>query len=462
MKYIILSFVFFILSGFTVNNCGANVISPPNEKVRILFIFDASQSMLSHWQTGKKIDSAKKLLIQMVDSLRPISNVEIALRVYGHQSVSRANFLKDCKDSKLEVPFSTNNHSKLKSKLQEIIPRGTTPIAYSLEQSANDFPNCSNCKNIIILITDGIEECDGDPCEIALALHKKGIFLRPFIIGLGLGPEIMKEFECVGKYFDTENEETFLSVLKTVIDEAVNATSVQVNLLDSKGNPTETNVVMTLSDNSTGKIKYNYVHSLNHKGNPDTLIFEHEPFYKMIIYTLPSVEKDNIYIVQGTHNTIAANTPQGSLSLKVSGYTVYKDLKAVIRINGQMETLNIQETNKKQKYLTGKYDMEILTLPRIYLSNVEIKQSHTTTIEIPQPGIASVSLPAVGFASLYLEDKSGLKWIYNLDETKSRESITLQPGSYRIVYRSINSKESIYTTERSFKIEPGDSISVQL
>ena len=39
---------------------------------RILFIFDASQSMLGRWQSGRKIDIAKKLLSSMVDSLKDI------------------------------------------------------------------------------------------------------------------------------------------------------------------------------------------------------------------------------------------------------------------------------------------------------------------------------------------------------------------------------------------------------
>ena len=460
IKYFILSFVVF--SGFSFEeNRGSNP-SPPVEKVRILFIFDASQSMLSPWQTGKKIDGAKRLLSKIVDSLKHVSNVEIALRVYGHQSSSKANISKDCKDSKLEVPFSLNNHSKIKAKLMEIVPKGTTPIAYSLGQAAKDFPECSSCRNIIILITDGIEECEDNPCAVTQLLLLKGIFLKPFIIGIGLGPEIMKEFECVGKYFDTENEETFSSVLKNVIYEAVNSTTVQVNLLDSKASPSETNVVITLYDSISGKIKYNYVHSLNHKGNPDTLILDQDYNYKMVVHTLPAVQKNKITLKAGKHNTIVASTPQGSLLLKVTGASEYKNLKAIIRSGGQMETINVQEANRMQKYLTGKYDLEILTLPRINLTDVEIKQSHTTTIEIPQPGIASVILPAAGFASLYLEERSGLKWIYNVGESKTRENITLQPGNYRIVFRSINSKESIYTKERSFKMEPGGSVSVQL
>ena len=53
---------------------------------RILFIFDASQSMLARWQSGRKIDIAKNLLSNMVDSLKDIENLELGLRVYGHKS----------------------------------------------------------------------------------------------------------------------------------------------------------------------------------------------------------------------------------------------------------------------------------------------------------------------------------------------------------------------------------------
>ena len=75
---------------------------------RIEFLFDASQSMYGRWQSGTKIDVAKKLMKQLMDSLRYVNNIEVALRVYGHQK----NFPpQDCDDSKLEVPFSKGNIS---------------------------------------------------------------------------------------------------------------------------------------------------------------------------------------------------------------------------------------------------------------------------------------------------------------------------------------------------------------
>src|SRR6187431_3087658 len=97
---------------------------------RIEFLFDASQSMYGRWQSGPKIDIAKKLMSSILDSLRYVDNIELALRVYGHQKQFPP---QDCDDSRLEVPFTKGNMSTIQEVLKNVVPRGTTPIAKSLE-----------------------------------------------------------------------------------------------------------------------------------------------------------------------------------------------------------------------------------------------------------------------------------------------------------------------------------------
>ena len=84
---------------------------------RILFIFDASNSMWGEWQSDKKIHIANRLLSKMVDSLESYPDIQLALRVYGHQVESK---LHDCSDTKLEVPFAFNNFSRIKQKLKTL------------------------------------------------------------------------------------------------------------------------------------------------------------------------------------------------------------------------------------------------------------------------------------------------------------------------------------------------------
>lgn len=425
---------------------------------RILFVYDASQSMLGKWETGVKMDIARKLLCEMVDSLQGIDNMEIALRIYGHQSVVPP---QDCSDTRLEIPFGQNNAQAIKTKLYNVSARGTTPIANSLEQAAKDFPPCANCRNVIILITDGIEACDGDPCAVSLALQKQGIILKPFVIGVGLDLEFKETFECVGEYYDAANETRFKEVLGIVISQALNNTTMQVNLLDINGLPTETNVNMTLFDASSGKMRHNFIHTINHKGNPDTLILDPFITYNMIVHTIPEVKLDSIKLVPGKHIVVGVDAPQGYLLIKSAG-TVRKDIPAVIRLKNQMKTLHVQNLNQTEKYIVGYYDIEVMTLPRTYISEVEIKQSHTTTVDIPSSGMVTFLFGAPGYGSLYVEKDNELEWIYNLKTDVLTETLNLQPGRYKVVYRARNAKKTLYTYDESFKVSSGQTIAVKL
>lgn len=412
--------------------------------------------MNGDWQSGKKIDVAKRLMNQLLDSLRYVPDIEIALRVYGHQKPFPP---QDCDDSRLEVPFAKGNISTIQQVLKNLTPQGTTPIAHSLTLCGNDFPQSSS-RNIIILITDGIEECYGDPCEASAELQKKGIVLKPFVIGLGLNADLKKMFDCVGKFFDAENESTFESALKVVIKQALNATTLQVNLLDTDHQPTETNVNMTFYDLKTGKIKYNFIHTLNAKGLPDTLDVDPAITYKIVVHTIPPVGKDSFALTAGKHNIVGIDAPQGYLNLKLNGNNEYKKLQAIVRQRHEMNTLNVQEAGSVEKYLTGKYDLEVLTLPRIYLEGVSIDQSKTTTVEIPQPGMVSFITNSTGYGSIYSNDKGKLKWIANLDDTQTKETFVMQPGDYKAVYRPKASRESVYTVEKNFRVVSGTSVAV--
>ncbi len=414
--------------------------------------------MYGKWQSGAKIDVAKRLMTQLMDSLRYVRDIEVALRVYGHQKPFPP---QDCDDSKLEVPFSRGNISRIQEVLKSIVPRGTTPIAKSLELCANDFPS-NPSRNIIILITDGIEECGGDPCAISQALQKKGIFLKPFVIGLGLDDLLKKTFECVGRYFDATNETMFRDALNIVISQALNNTTLQVNLLDVNHNPTETNVNMTFYDKFTGLDKYNFIHTINSKGNPDTLVIDPLPFYKIVVHTIPPVIKDSIFLTPGKHTIVGIDAAQGDLLVKFDGPSEYKKTQCIIRQKGSLITLNVQDVNSTDKYLVGKYDLEVLTLPRINLDNVDVAQSKLTTVAVPHPGILTLLTSNQGFGSIYTYEKSLLKWVCNLDSNVPKQTIILQPGKYKVIYRPKNSRESLYTIEKEFSVVSGESSIVPL
>ncbi len=449
IKVLCLSFYFFLLT---------LKAQPTN---RILFIFDDSYSMYAPWNSNIKIEVAKKVMGKFLDSLKNLPNLELALRCYGHTTFFKE---RNCKDSKLEVPFGNTkeNAVKIKQRILKLEPTGTTPIAYSLGECAADFTPCSNCRNIVILITDGIEECDGNPCEVSIALQKKGIFIRPFVIGVGLDVKFADVFGCMGKFYDVSNEANFGDVLSLVLTEAISQTTVQVDLLDILKKPTETDVNMTFYDANTKQIKYNYLHTINHRGNPDTLVLNPDVTYNLTVHTIPPVEKNDITITRGKHNIIPVDAPQGYLKLELDGPISKYYPTTVVRKSGEMKTLNVHEFGKTEKYIVGKYDLEVLTLPRIKLSAVEIKQSSTNSLKIPTSGVAYISKIGTGFGSIYLDDGKQVIWVCNLNNALQNEIIYLQPGNYKMEFRFENTKETIKTVERKFAISSGITTNLKL
>ena len=427
---------------------------------RILFILDASNSMNAKWDAQTRLEAAKELLAQAVDSLKGTPNLEIALRVYGHQSPITATY-QDCNDTKLEIPFGADNYDKVKSRIKSIEAKGTTPIARSLEAAAEDFPD-QKSRNIIILITDGLEACDNDPCVIAKKLKDKGVKVTPFVIGLGMDLSYLEKFNCIGEYADAETKDAFRNVLNNVVSKALLNTTVQINLNDISKQPKETDVTLFLYESGTKNLKYTFVHTINRFGNPDTLIIDPTIKYDLVVNTLPKIEKKNIVLQRNIHNTITVDAPQGFIKVRYINAAKQYNLEALIMQKDNPTTINVQKVNNTDKYLVGKYDLEILTLPRTNVQ-VEVSQSSTIHVDIPAPGIFNYRSFNTLVAQLFVFRENGsVEWVCNLDENYRNGSLFLQPGNYKLVYRPKQLRSSAYTVEKIFRINSNKTTTINL
>jgi Ca-activated chloride channel family protein len=433
----------------------------PPDKTRILFLLDGSGSMLTEWGPTLKINVAKRFLAQFVDSLRTDPDLELALRVYGHQYHRK---YQRCDDSKLEVPFGKDNHTQLIQKLNQVNPQGTTPLAYSLEQAVDDFPEDENARNIIIIITDGIESCDGDPCQVSLKLQKQNIFLKPFIIGIGMEKSFDEQFGCMGQYFDAENIAGFRAALKKSIDQTLEKTTVSVELLDHENKTTISDINITFVNDFTGVAAYDFIHYLDRNGNPDSVEVDAVISYDIKVNTLPAVIEPDPDIIPGQHNIIKIKCPQGTLRISQKNHSEYKkDVEVLIYQQGDdqiLKSLNIEETHD---FLVGKYDIRITTLPMVEIKGISISPLELNTIEIPPPGILNTKSSFTGIGSLYLLlDNGASEWIYNLPDNQVETSIALQPGNYKLVFRSKNALGSKFSKIKTFTIQSGRTIDLVL
>lgn len=458
-----LNYIFLLIGLFLSSSIwGQERKQEDQEITRILFVFDGSKSMFARWQSGQKIEVAQRLMTKMLDSLQKIDSkaFQLGLRVYGHQKPVPP---QDCNDTRLEVPFGDKNIPRIKKVIRGIRPKGTTPIARSLLRAAGDFPDCDNCRNIIILITDGVESCDEDPCAASRFLQKKGVSLKPFVIGIGLDINFKSTFECVGTYYDAADEKTFKKVLGVVISQALNNTTAQISLLDGNKNPTETDVAVTFYNRTSGLVNKHFIHTLNNYGNPDTIFMDPLMIYDITVHSIPEVHKDSVRIAASAHNTIGIDVPRGALDLKISnkGRIKYKNLEAILRYRNNDKIIHVQDFNTIQKYLQGDYELEILSLPR-YIQDISIKASETTTISIPPPGVLNLTSSSPGYGSLLVQEGRGWKWLIDINSETNRQSFTLQPGNYKVVFRSKTSKNTEYSTNKKFSINSGTTTIVKL
>src|SRR5690606_22670467 len=138
-----------------------------------------------------------------------------------------------------------------------------------------------------------------------------------------------------------------------------------------------------------------------------------------------------------------------------------QNYSAIVRKSKSPETLHIQQTNSKEKYLNGVYDLEILSLPRLEIKNIEIMQSHTTTVEVPSPGILTILRSTSGRTDIFKVNNNTLTWVYQLAESSKSENLYLLPGVYRVIHKPKNAIGSAFTVEQQIVVKSGTSSNVK-
>jgi len=188
----------------------------------ILIILDASSSMSERIGGERKIDIAKDVIYDLLDNLP--DDMLVGMRTFA-----------GCGNSPLIAPIGPLDRDNLKDEIAKIVPRSLTPIAYALEEAKDDFARITGRK-LILLVSDGMETCHGNPVEAAKGLIAAGYDLRIQVVGFDVGQDsatrdqLMKIAEATGgMYFDASNKEELRRALSlsapfsyTVYDQAGN------------------------------------------------------------------------------------------------------------------------------------------------------------------------------------------------------------------------------------------------
>ena len=189
----------------------------------IMLILDASGSMWGEIEGGKKIDIAKSSLSEVIDGLP--DDATVGLISYGHRTKG------DCNDVEEIISLAKINKENLKNKINGLIPKGKTPITFSIQQAIDSLKKFEN-ESSIILVSDGMETCDQDPCNLVKELNSLGIKFVMNVIGFDVSAEERQQLECIanesgGKYYSANNVNEFEIAAKTVAKESVAVSRVK-------------------------------------------------------------------------------------------------------------------------------------------------------------------------------------------------------------------------------------------
>jgi hypothetical protein len=199
----------------------------------ILLILDASGSMNAKLPNGETRIAVAQRAVKGVASLVP-AQAQLSLRMYGAQSPSRQ---KNCQDTHAAVPFgpASAGSGPIAAAVDAAKAQGFTPIAYSLEQAANDFAADAK-ERVIVLVSDGKETCQGDPVVTAKALADKGITIHTvgFVVDTAARGQLQAIARATGgSYFDAPVGPELPDTLKS----ALNACKTRVVTLPPKPQP---------------------------------------------------------------------------------------------------------------------------------------------------------------------------------------------------------------------------------
>ncbi|WP_181257278.1 VWA domain-containing protein [Pseudaminobacter soli (ex Li et al. 2025)] len=179
-----------------------------------VIILDASGSMAAREPDGDtKLDAARRVVTETLAKWP--AGGELALIAYGHRRKS------DCADIETLVEMGPVSASEVQQKLKPLRARGKTPLSQSLSQAAKLLPANGGS---IILVSDGIETCNADPCAVASELRKTNPSLIIHVVGFGLAKGEATQLSCIaenggGKFFDVGSASQLTQSLDTIKEE---------------------------------------------------------------------------------------------------------------------------------------------------------------------------------------------------------------------------------------------------
>ncbi|KPP84334.1 MAG: Ca-activated chloride channel-like protein [Rhodobacteraceae bacterium HLUCCO07] len=218
-----------------------------------VIVFDASGSMWAQLEDGKsRIEIAREVMDGFADERD--ADGPIGVVSYGH------NRRGDCGDIETVLPVGQHAGSDLGATIRALNPRGKTPLTDAMAQARDLLPRTAESADII-LITDGLENCGGDPCALAAEFAAEGIDLRAHVLGFALEESEVQTLSCVpeqtgGQLFTTQSGTELAAALTEVAEIAPATQSVTLTAIDARDGTPLPRATWNVAEDETGETAF--------------------------------------------------------------------------------------------------------------------------------------------------------------------------------------------------------------
>jgi Ca-activated chloride channel family protein len=186
---------------------------------RAIIVLDGSGSMWAQIDGKARITIARETLHEVLATLP--GDLELGFMTYGHREKG------NCDDIEMLIEPATGTGSAIAAAADNINPKGMTPISDAVRLAAEDL-RFTEQKATVILITDGLETCEVDPCALASDLEAQGIDFTTHVLGFGLSDEEGQQVACLaentgGQYLSANDGDALVEALTTTVAQVVQA-----------------------------------------------------------------------------------------------------------------------------------------------------------------------------------------------------------------------------------------------
>lgn len=157
---------------------------------RAIIVLDASGSMWGRIGEEPKITIARTVLKDVLGRLP--GEVELGMIAYGHRRKGQ------CDDIELLVEPGAGTSGAIAAAADGLSPLGKTPLSDSVRLAAEALKYTEE-KATVVLITDGIETCNADPCALGRELEASGVDFTTHVVGFGLSAEEGRQVACLAE-----------------------------------------------------------------------------------------------------------------------------------------------------------------------------------------------------------------------------------------------------------------------